>query len=853
MGNISETETVIKRILPYLERRGYNIEKDMKFEEMAELDTEKRKGFIDIMINCGKRNPLFLIEAKRDGTKITANHRKQAIDYGKSKKCLFVAITNGQDFELLNVSTGIQLKLNDTAYNKIPSRDELIKKVIPELKKDSKTSNIYINNDRSLPYRPGVPLTKLNRLIQQCHNTIRKIEKSEETAFADFSKILFLKLLEEKWDLEESKAPYSYVFHELASTGKDNADRVMNAIKSMLTTIASMPKYGEVLAEPVHLKQPQTYLAIVKLVSSISWNDCDLDSKGTAFEYFVRATLRGKKLGQYFTPRPLVKMMLTLGKYKQINSTLKSGQPFKVLDPACGTGGFLVQALGQSFSDLNKEYKNGEIHENVYETISKKLKEDTFFGIDANDAVASTAKMNMIIAGDGHNNIRAQDSLKTDFMIPQYEYFDQISNALKKNDDGKAHLILSNPPFGTSEGESLTTEDLNKYPIVSKKGQSLFIQKMILSCADDSRIVTVIDEGVLNTSTYSDLREYILKNCRIEYIISAPETTFKPNKINVKTSILVLKKRKSVDIDNLLEDQYPINFVKVESFGYDGAGNEARGFDLEKLINEIDLMDPYNYTLFETISGYNWKGNVVDSGNIYKDISFRLDYKYWEGEVLQKLNKMQVNSNCFSIKQLNMIETKRGSSPNSSEYVSKDEGYALVVKAGTNVSKNGRLLIEGDYIEEHVYIEYKDKGKEIIQDGDILLSSTGEGTLGKCCVYRNYDEHGNIKPAIADGHVTLIRVDTEKVYPEYLCDYLRKGFGSKQIQRLFTGSTGLIELQPIEVDNILMTELPDLQRQMELSRLLREAEDFASETISNTLETLSEEENSFFSETANKF
>lgn len=849
MRSISETETVIKRIIPYLQRRGYDIEKDMSFEEPTSLDTDKTKGFIDIAVNCGKKSPLFLIEAKRDGTKITSKHRQQVIDYGKSKKCLFVSITNGQDFELLNVSSGNPLKLNDTSFNKIPSKSDLIKKVIPELKKDPKAVNIYIPKDKALPYRPGVPLTKLNRLIQQCHNTIRKIEKSEETAFADFSKILFLKLLEEKWDSEGTNAPYSYVFHELAATPKENSDRVMNAIKNMLEIIAGMPKYGEVLAEPIHLKQPQTYLAIVKLVSSISWNDCDLDSKGTAFEYFVRATLRGKKLGQYFTPRPLVRLMLKLGRYNQINSTLQSGIPFKVLDPACGTGGFLVQAMGQSFSDLTRDYKAGLIHDNLYQTISKKLREETFFGIDANDAVASTAKMNMIIAGDGHNNIRAQDSLKTDLMIPEYEFYDQIAGATKKVSDGKAHLILSNPPFGTSEGESLTKEDIKKYPVSSTKGQSLFIQKMIMSCSDDSMIVTVIDEGVLNTSTHSDLRKYILENCRIEYIISTPETTFKPNKINVKTSILVLRKRKPDELDTFQEDEYPINFVKIKSLGYDGAGNELRGFDIERLITEIDNLNPYKHSPFEMIDGYNWEGSIVNSEYIYNDSTFRLDYKYWEGEVFNKLSAMKQTKGGSSIKEINLIETKRGSSPSSSEYVNQDEGYALVIKAGTNVSKEGRLIIEGDYIEEPVYVEYLEKGREVVEDGDILLSSTGEGTLGKCCVYRNKDELGESKPAIPDGHVTLIRVDKEKIYPEYLCDYLRKGFGSKQIQRLFTGSTGLIELQPSEVDSILIPPLPSLKEQKLESKKLRDSEDTASNTIVEILANLSNSEEIFYKKT----
>lgn len=300
---ISETETVIKRIVPYLQRKGYDLENDLCFEVMTETPKE-RKGFIDILVTCGKKRPFFLIEAKRDGTKFVNTHRKQALDYGESLKVLFVALTNVKQFELLNTHTSKKLKYNGSAVNRLPSKYDLLNSFIPQLKKNLQTDDIIISSDRSLPFRPGLPLSKLNHLIKQCHNSIRKIEKNEEYAFADFSKILFLKLLEEKWDAEGQQPPYTYMFHELASTQKEKADQVQTAIKSMIETIKEKTKYGDVLADPIKLKKDATYLTIAQRLSSVSFMDCDLDTKGAAFEYFVRATLKGKKLGQYFTPRP---------------------------------------------------------------------------------------------------------------------------------------------------------------------------------------------------------------------------------------------------------------------------------------------------------------------------------------------------------------------------------------------------------------------------------------------------------------------------------------------------------------------------------------------------------------------
>ena len=97
--------------------------------------------------------------------------------------------------------------------------------MLKELKKDPNATYIPISNDTSLPYRPGLPLRQLNALFYKGHSTIRKIEKNEEFAFADFSKLLFLRLLEEKADLDEHfELPYSYRFFELAETPVKNAD-----------------------------------------------------------------------------------------------------------------------------------------------------------------------------------------------------------------------------------------------------------------------------------------------------------------------------------------------------------------------------------------------------------------------------------------------------------------------------------------------------------------------------------------------------------------------------------------------------------------------------------------------------
>lgn len=159
--------------------------------------------------------------------------------------------------------------------------------------------------------------------------------------FADFSKLLFLKLLEEKEDIEDNfKLPYSYRFHDLSEKPTSESDQVKDSILRMIKSIVDSRSYGDVLEDKIVIKNPKTFHYIVKELSAVSFCDCSLDSKGAAFEYFVRATLKGKKLGQYFTPRELIQTMLAIVGQKKIVNAVISGSGIKILDPACGTGGF---------------------------------------------------------------------------------------------------------------------------------------------------------------------------------------------------------------------------------------------------------------------------------------------------------------------------------------------------------------------------------------------------------------------------------------------------------------------------------------------------------------------------------
>lgn len=798
MAKISETETVIKKIIPYLIRRGYDVDKDFTFEYPTKGTARAMLGFVDILV-CTGAKVSFLVEAKRIAKTLSQKDRDQAVAYGVDCKAPFVVLTNGNQFECLNTSTGKRIRWNGKLTDKIPSRTEL-SKALTALRKEPYLAEVPLSGDSSLPFRPGLPLKQLNALFGRCHNTIRKIERNEDHAFADFSKLLFLKLLEEKAGAEEVSLPYSYRFHELAQKTEAEADQVKTAILSMIESVKAQTSYGDVIHERVHLNNPKTFRKIIAELASVSFSDSRTDSKGAAFEYFVRATLKGKKLGQYFTPRPLIELMHSLIGAEKVLNTLAFSGDMRVVDPACGTGGFLVYLMQLAVDQAHKWHKQGKLNASRRNELVEKIEQKVFFGADAHEGVASSAKMNMIIAGDGHSNIQCEDSLAAP---------STIWNVTTPDID----LIITNPPFGTSETESMLEADLIQFPKGGAKGQILFLQKMVQTLKPGGEICTVIDEGLLNTEQASTLREFILEHMVVRGIIRLPDTTFRPNKINVKSSVLHLVRRAEINAD--LDDDYPVFFLDVRSLGYHGSGEPVRGFDFHAFTAEV--AEEYHGGARDSAGaaafGEGWRWFTRSSLDIAADATKRFDFKYWDPALTDKIDKLK-EAGAATIRDLNLVKTKRGKSPTSSFYVDEENGFALVIKAGSNITRFGTIVRDGDYIEKSVFDEMKTVH---VIDGDVLLSSTGDGTLGKCAVYRGET------PAIFDEHVTIIRLNQKTIYPEYICDFLRTGFGADQITRLYTGSTGLIELPPEQVDAIFVP-LPTLAVQKKLSASLREAE-----------------------------
>jgi len=557
-------------------RLGYSVKEDLYFEEAVRVKN-KVTGFTDIEVKF-KGKLKFIIEAKRDSQKINDKHRNQVLDYGKSKKVKFVVVTNGQSFEMLNVHTGKPLLIN-SFDNMIPSKLDL-ETVLKALNKNPSIQDITITSKGLQVYAPSASLNELTNIFKRCHNAIRDIEKDDEHAFSDFSKLLFLKLLEEKAENEINdsdgyKLKYAQRF---ASFKKQDDDTIKASIMMMFNTIQTDPTYSEVLeGDKFYIQNSKTFGKIAKELADVNFGDSNVDVKGSAFEYFLKFNLKGSQLGQYFTPREVVRLMIELLDLKSIVLGLVNpANTYIVVDPACGSGGFLVTAMQILLKQAKKLFDESTIDKETYKFITKRIKREIFFGCDAKHMLVRTAKMNMIIAGDGFTNIKYGNSLTED--IPFLQISDDRNVPL-------VNYVLANPPFGMSENE-LSEDIMTLYDVNTTRGQALFLQKMIKITEPGGLICTIIDEGILNTNTMVEIRKHILSTCHVEAIIRLPYVTFEPNYARVSTSILLLK-RKTSDIE---KQEYPIFMFDLKEIGYSSNGKPS-GTNSDEIID--DLINQY--------------------------------------------------------------------------------------------------------------------------------------------------------------------------------------------------------------------------------------------------------------------
>lgn len=445
--------------------------------------------------------------------------------------------------------------------------------------------------DRSSSRKPAND--SLIKVFKRSHDYIYGNEGRKKDAFWQLLYLIFCKLYDEKRKFIPSEESYRRKFW-VGVKEKNTAEgckKVSERIKSLFTELKQDEIFSEVFSGNEEIELRDKGIAFIASdLAKYSFLDASIDVKGTAYETIVSNTLK-QEAGQFFTPRNIVKAMVEM---------INPGENDRVLDPACGSGGFLVMVLDHVRKQITKElfpeldgplltekYSSLEVNERVRE-----YAETSIFGFDFDPDLKKAARMNMVMAGDGHANIFHVNSLE----YPNWEHPEEIAKinnavnrsllAMKDRDSilgndarEKFDIIFTNPPFGAKvkvERNTIYKDDgtLNyNLGAYSDAPEVLFIEACYNFLKPGGKMAIVLPDGILGNPNTLPVREWILDKFKILASIDLAVEAFLPQ-VGVQASLLFLQKKTELQrqLAQATEDEYDLFMAIADKLGKDRRG-----------------------------------------------------------------------------------------------------------------------------------------------------------------------------------------------------------------------------------------------------------------------------------------
>lgn len=603
---------------------------------------------------------------------------------------------------------------------------------------------------------------KLLRRFEEIHNFIYANDGlSPQQVLEEIVKILFIKILSENSD--------SDVFT------LENVENLFNQTKN---------NYAEVFAndEKIRLSADSLRFTVEKL-GKISLNDSSNDAKGLAFQKFLRNYEKGER-GQFFTPAPIIDFCVEI---------IQPQPHEKIIDPACGSGGFLISALKfveNNFPNINKS-----------QFISRNL-----IGLDINWSIAKIARMKLILEADTKTNIFCQ-------------------NALEETKFGHFDIVLANPPFGTT-GKITNDKLLSKFDLGHKwtrhennfystrtiaNGQVteiLFIEKCLSLLREGGRMAIVLPNGNFENPSLEYLRYYIRQKAKILAVVNLPNEAFIPFGTGVKTSLLFLEKQSNAK-------GYDIFFGKVTKLGYQGNKNGT----------PIYLKDNKGNPLRDEQGEYRADENFSEISQNYQDfrlnkpvkseksfafpseeINGRLDYDFYSPETRKFFEILQKSN---SVKLGEVVEIVKHKSPK----LLQKEGFAEYVEL-SDVNTHALEIINSTNYQVH---ELPSRASYEIKTGDIITAIAGNsvGTQKHATALVSEEFEG----AICTNGFRVLR--NFKVDKYYLLYFLKSEMFLRQMFIYRTGAA-IPNVSDSDLAKIII-QLPKEKQIEEISRKVQES------------------------------
>ena len=582
-AKISEAEVENKYIIPLLKKFSLITSDDMyKMRVPVKIQGGKWKGTkeADIVLYNSKGKPFVVVETKNSVTELLDDDAIGQLDsYCFWLGCPYGIASNGKDFVVRVYLTGNERRyLVKTTTDKL--RKEQLSDILDEriIERESEISANVIS-DQSESY---------SSLLKEIHQIIRDTDKLDPTAaFDGWSKLLFMKISEEQWSKEHDEVErFNYaIFKERKKLGQAET-LVRETFENTCRNYPNIFKKEEEIGLSLDVVGK-----ILEKFDGYKIQEIPIDVKGKAYETFLSSTFRGKGLGQYFTPRQVVDFMV-----KWVDISLKT----TMLDPACGSGGFMIKTF-QKMRELVLEAPDSyfKMYNTTREKILDDIKKGQIFGVDGEPRATKTAKMNMVMWGDGENVVRGNGLDDKDTEGGTEYPFNNVNIS----------LILANPPFGSKEKDEII---YSRYALgessVTRKTECLFIERAIKTLIPEGELCIVIPDAILASKTMTPVRNIITNNAQIMGVVSLPQHTFTPCGVQtINSSILFVKKYRKEFFEELKKSSkpddakfisklvdkynykdYPIFMGVAREIGYEPSGKPTRSKknDLEQILSD---------------------------------------------------------------------------------------------------------------------------------------------------------------------------------------------------------------------------------------------------------------------------
>ena len=537
-----------------------------------------------------EKRAFIVVELKAENVRVRVEDYYQGQNYASWAGASFFVTSNEKETKYFNVDPDYLPKRLEEIVALPTYNESLNDKKVSELLNQTKT----FTRD------------EFTKTLKSCHNIIRNNDKlSPEAAFDEISKILFMKIREERKNqgakvfTKEDYINDRKVYEENIRPNLAGDDKNLEYMQFLFRSTKEQFKDDKLFEQNEIIKiRENSFEQILEKLQNYNLSDTQDDVKGIAFEEFLGTTFRGE-LGQFFTPRTIVDFMVHI---------LDPQEGEVICDPTCGSGGFLIKAFeyvrekierdikaakdslrhqleGDDYESKSEEEQlkiNKHIDEmqqklnkeldtqqkgnekNIPQSRMYALSHDCIYGTDANPRMARTSKMNMIMHGDGHGGVHHHDGLLN------------VNGIFEERFD----VILTNPPFGARVDKSLKISEADRFTdeVMIKKyeerygddykkalrqvndniGKSvldlfdtgkmsgltevLFMERCLRLLKKGGRMGMVLPEGVLNTSNLAKVREYFEGRAKIILICSIPQDVFIAAGATVKPSLVFFKR-----------------------------------------------------------------------------------------------------------------------------------------------------------------------------------------------------------------------------------------------------------------------------------------------------------------------